>query len=93
MFINPFGRNSRFLRYLGAFNEWPKSLRRLHLPIATLIRYVTLSILMPRGKKKGLSTKKFDRCVSKVKSRSGKKANPYAVCNASMGGKTKHKRK
>jgi hypothetical protein len=48
---------------------------------------------MPRGKKKGLNTKKFDRCVSKVKSKSGKKINPYAVCNASMGGKSKHKSK
>ena len=27
---------------------------------------------MPRGMKKGLDTKKFDRCVSKVKGRSGK---------------------
>ena len=34
---------------------------------------------MPRGMKKGLNTQKFDSCVSKVKSRSGKKANPYAV--------------
>jgi len=47
---------------------------------------------MPRGKK-GLNTKKFDRCVTKVKSmsKSGKKVNPYAVCNASMSGKSKHK--
>ena len=44
---------------------------------------------MPRGMKKGLNSKKFDRCVSKVKSRSGKKANPYAVCNTSMSGKAK----
>ena len=42
---------------------------------------------MPRGMKKGLSAKKFDRCVTKVKSKSGKKANPYAVCNATMGGR------
>lgn len=42
--------------------------------------------IMPRGKKKGLSTKKFDRCVTKVKSKGGGK-NPYAVCNASMGRK------
>lgn len=46
---------------------------------------------MPRGMKKGLSTEKFDSCVSKVKSRSGKKANPYAVCNATMSGQTKGK--
>jgi len=46
---------------------------------------------MPRGKKKGLSTRKFDRCVSKVKQRSGKRSNPYAVCNATMGGKSKGK--
>jgi hypothetical protein len=48
---------------------------------------------MPRGMKKGLSTAKFDSCVSKVKSRSGKKANPYAVCNATMSGKSKGKSK
>jgi hypothetical protein len=35
---------------------------------------------MPRGVKKGLNTKKFDRCVTKVKRKSGKKVNPYAVC-------------
>jgi hypothetical protein len=29
--------------------------------------------------KKGLDTQKFDRCVSKVKSSSGRNANPYAV--------------
>ncbi len=43
--------------------------------------------------KKGLSAAKFDRCVSKVKSRSGKKANPYAVCNATMSGKSKGRNK
>jgi hypothetical protein len=48
---------------------------------------------MPRGMKKGLDTKKFDRCVSKVKSRSVKNANPYAVCNATMSGKSKGKGK
>lgn len=48
---------------------------------------------MPRGMKKGLSAKKFDRCVTKVKSKSGKKANPYAVCNATMGGRGKGKGK
>ena len=69
------------------------SLLNLIFDFLTLIRNVALEILMPRGKKKGLNTKKFDRCVSKVKSKSGKKANPYAVCNASMGGKSKHKSK
>lgn len=48
---------------------------------------------MPRGIKKGLDVKKFDRCVTKVKRKSGKKVNPYAVCNASMSGKSKLKRK
>ena len=43
---------------------------------------------MPQGKKKGLGTKKFDRCVTKVKRKGGAK-NPYAICNASMGGKPK----
>jgi hypothetical protein len=69
-----------------------QSIKRLQFQLRRLIRYVALKISMPRGKKKGLSTKKFDRCVTKVKSRSGKKANPYAVCNASMGGKTKHRK-
>jgi hypothetical protein len=49
---------------------------------------------MPRGVKKGLNSKKFDRCVTKVKRKSGKKkVNPYAVCNASMSGKSKHRKK
>ena len=48
---------------------------------------------MPRGMKKGLNSDKFDRCVSKVKSKSGKKANPYAVCNSTMSGKSKGKSK
>ena len=48
---------------------------------------------MPRGMKKGLNTQKFDSCVSKVKSRSGKKANPYAVCNSTMSGKSKGRSK
>ena len=48
---------------------------------------------MPRGVKKGLDSKKFDRCVTKVKRNSGKKVNPYAVCNASMSSKTRHRKK
>ena len=48
---------------------------------------------MPRGMKKGLNTAKFDRCISKVKSRSGKKANPYAVCNSTMNGKSRGRSK
>ena len=48
---------------------------------------------MPRGMKRGLDTKKFDRCVTKVKRKSGKKVNPYAVCNASMSGNSKHRKK
>lgn len=47
---------------------------------------------MSRGVKKGLDSKKFDRCVEKVESKSGDKVNPYAVCNASMGKKQKEKR-
>ena len=50
-------------------------------------------MLMPMGVKKGLNSKKFDRCVTEVKRKSGKKVNPYAVCNASMSGKTKHKKR
>ena len=48
---------------------------------------------MPRGLKKGLDTQKFDRCVTKVKKKSGKQANPYAVCNAIMSDKSKGKGK
>jgi hypothetical protein len=48
---------------------------------------------MPRGVKRGLNTMKFDICVTKVKTKSGKKVNPYAVCNASMSGKTRHKKR
>jgi hypothetical protein len=49
-------------------------------------------IIYATRQKKGLSTKKFDRCVTKVKRKGGAK-NPYAVCNASMGGKSKSKGK
>jgi hypothetical protein len=48
---------------------------------------------MPRGVKKGADSNKFDRCVDKVKDKSGKKVNPYAVCNASMSKKSKSKKK
>jgi hypothetical protein len=48
---------------------------------------------MPGGTKKGLNTAKFDRCISKVESRSGKKANPYAVCNSTMSGRSKGRSK
>jgi hypothetical protein len=41
---------------------------------------------MPRGMKKGLDIKKFDGCVTEVKKKSGKQANPYA-------GKSKGKNK
>ena len=37
---------------------------------------------MPRDVKKGVNTKNFDSCVGKVKDKSVKKVNPYAVCNA-----------
>ncbi|HLN34672.1 MAG TPA: hypothetical protein VK250_05250 [Nitrososphaeraceae archaeon] len=47
---------------------------------------------MPRGMKKGLDSKKFDRCVEKVENKSGDKVNPYAVCNASLSGKIKRKK-
>ena len=46
---------------------------------------------MPRGMKKELDTKTFDRCVTKVKTKPGKQANPYAVCNSTMSGKSKGK--
>lgn len=28
---------------------------------------------------------KFDRCVKKVKKKSGKKTNPYAICRSTLG--------
>jgi hypothetical protein len=59
----------------------------------TINNYICRTWYMPRGMKKGLNTQKFDRCVSKVKSRSGKKANPYAVCNSTMSGKSKGRSK
>ena len=43
---------------------------------------------MPRGIKKGVSEKKFDRTVRKIK-RSGSAKNPYAVANAKLGKKRK----
>ena len=57
-----------------------------------LIKDVNDTYLMPRGVKKGLDTKKFDMCVTKVKRKSGKKVNPYAFCNASMSGKTRRRK-
>lgn len=47
---------------------------------------------MPRGVKKGLSKRKFDRAVSKVKRKGGAK-NPYAVVNAKVGRKRKVRKK
>jgi hypothetical protein len=38
---------------------------------------------MPRGVKKGVSERKFDRAVSKIK-RKGSAKNPYAVANAKL---------
>jgi hypothetical protein len=69
------------------------SIKKLFSNLAILIKYVAVLIFMPRGIKKGLDAKKFDGCVTKVKRKSGKKVNPYAVCNASMSGNSKHKRK
>ena len=43
---------------------------------------------MPRGVKKGVSEKKFDRAVKKIKRKGGAK-NPYAVANAKLGSKRK----
>jgi len=43
---------------------------------STFINYVVHSMYMPRGVKKGLEPKKFERCVSKVKGRSGKSTTP-----------------
>jgi hypothetical protein len=63
-------------------------IRRTRSCLVILINYCVQLNIMPRGKKKGLNTKKFDRCVTKVKRKGGAK-NPYAICNASMGGKSK----
>ena len=43
---------------------------------------------MVRGVKKGVSRKKFDRTVSKIKRKGGAR-NPYAVANAKLGNKGK----
>jgi hypothetical protein len=63
--------------------------RNIVYNLILFINHVEQKFIMPRGMKKGLNTAKFDRCVSKVKSKSGKKANPYAVCNSTMSGKSK----
>ena len=48
---------------------------------------------MPRGVKKRVSKRKFDRAVSKIK-RKGSARNPYGVANAKMGKKgSKSKKK
>jgi hypothetical protein len=47
---------------------------------------------MPRGVKKGVSERKFDRTVSKIKRKGGAK-NPYAVANVKMGRKGKSSRR
>lgn len=47
---------------------------------------------MPRGVKKGVSERKFDRTVRKIKRKGGAK-NPYAVANATLGRKRKSKAK
>jgi len=41
---------------------------------------------MPSEKlrKAGVSTEKFDRCVSKVAAKSGEKVNAFAVCESSL---------
>ena len=46
---------------------------------------------MPRGVKKGVSAKKFDRTVDKIKRKGGAK-NTYAVANAKLGRKGKSNR-
>jgi hypothetical protein len=46
---------------------------------------------MPRGVKKGVSERKFDRAVSKIKRKGGAK-NPYAVANAKLGRKGSSRR-
>ena len=38
-------------------------------------------------RKKGVTTKKFDSCISKVKAKGT--GNPYAICNASFNKKKK----
>ena len=45
------------------------------------INYVLSKLMNAKGNEGGLNAQKSDRCVSKVKSRSVKKANPYDVCN------------
>ena len=47
---------------------------------------------MPRGVKKGVSPKKFDRAVKKIKRKGGAR-NPYAVANAKLKAKKKGRKK
>ena len=47
---------------------------------------------MARGVKAGVSKRKFERTVNKIKRRGGAK-NPYAVANAKLGHKRSTRRK
>jgi hypothetical protein len=47
---------------------------------------------MARGVKKGVSRKKFERTVRKIKRKGGAR-NPYAVANAKLGSKGRGKSK
>jgi hypothetical protein len=58
----------------------------------TLIINVSQNYSMPRGVKQGISRRKFDRAVSKIKRKGGAR-NPYAVANAKLGGKKSKSRK
>ncbi len=55
------------------------------------LNYIFKRKVHAKRNEKGLDTKKFDRCVTKVKKKSGKQANPYVVCNSTMSGKSKGK--
>jgi hypothetical protein len=55
------------------------------------LNYIFKRKVHAKRNEKGLDTKKFNRCVIKVKKKSGKQANPYAVCNSTMSGKSKGK--
>jgi hypothetical protein len=57
--------------------------------VVILISYVCTSRdIMARGVKKGVSKKKYERTVKKIKKSGGAK-NPYAVANAKLGRKGK----
>jgi hypothetical protein len=80
--------------FAGTFTYMPQpdhvcDLSAKEQSVVILISYVCTSRdIMARGVKKGVSKKKYERTVKKIKKSGGAK-NPYAVANAKLGRKGK----